>query len=162
MRATHKAAPKQTLEVNMPHGYEKLKRIQEDMYRDMVLCGDVTQLAMLGDKCIGAIGCRLQMKEDGKAKIYILTLGVLTPYQNAGIGTRHLLLGIAYVLNQSSQAVWLGLDSKISDVFSLMHPINGDPGGRILSNAIGFRLAPRHLFLSPACTVILTHTPVLL
>jgi hypothetical protein len=65
------------------------KCIQEDMYSDMVLCGDVTQLAMLGDKCIGAIGCRLQMKEDGKAKLYILTLGVLTPYQNAGIGPVH-------------------------------------------------------------------------
>lgn len=62
--------------------------VQENMYRDMVTCGDVTQLALLHGKCIGAIGCRLQMAEGGTAKLYVLTLGVLAPYRNAGIGAR--------------------------------------------------------------------------
>ena len=54
----------------------------------MVTCGDVTQLAMLRGQCIGAIGCRLQMAPGGFAKLYVLTLGVLAPYRNAGIGAR--------------------------------------------------------------------------
>ena len=56
------------------------------MYEDMVACGDVSQLAMVGGQAIAAIGCRLQMKENGGAKLYILTLGVLAPYRNEGIG----------------------------------------------------------------------------
>jgi N-alpha-acetyltransferase 50 len=60
--------------------------MQDKMYADILACGDVTQLAMIGTRCIGAIGCRLECKYDGKAKLYILTLGVLAPYRNEGIG----------------------------------------------------------------------------
>lgn len=61
--------------------------MQESLYRDILKCGDVTQLAMLDGRCIGAIACRLQMMPDGFAKLYILTLGVLEAYRNQGLGT---------------------------------------------------------------------------
>lgn len=60
--------------------------MQDNLYRDVLTCGDVTQLAMTNGKCIGAIACRLQMLSDGSAKLYILTLGVLEAYRNKGIG----------------------------------------------------------------------------
>lgn len=61
--------------------------VQESIYRDVLKCGDVTQLAMLNGTCIGAIAGRLQMVHDGFAKLYILTLGVLEAYRNQGLGT---------------------------------------------------------------------------
>lgn len=61
--------------------------LQDKVYREMVQCGDVSQLAILQNKCIGAIGCRLEMKRDGNALLHILTLGVLAPFRNHGIGT---------------------------------------------------------------------------
>lgn len=62
--------------------------LQDEVYQDILACGDVTQLAMLDDKCIGAIGCRLQRVRRGEdtAMLYILTLGVLAPFRNQGIG----------------------------------------------------------------------------
>jgi ribosomal protein S18 acetylase RimI-like enzyme len=65
--------------------------LQDKVYREMVQCGDVSQLAILQNKCIGAIGCRLEMKRDGNARLHILTLGVLAPFRNHGIGTYVLL-----------------------------------------------------------------------
>lgn len=60
--------------------------MQESMYKDVVACGDVSQLAYQGSNVVGAIGCRLQMTKDGAAKLYILTLGVLTAFRGTGIG----------------------------------------------------------------------------
>jgi hypothetical protein len=59
------------------------------VYRDVLACGDVTQLAMLDKKCIGAIACRLQRTASNKdtALLYVLTLGVVASYRNQGIGT---------------------------------------------------------------------------
>eukprot|EP00892_Ulva_mutabilis_P008720 jgi/Ulvmu1/621/UM001_0629.1 len=62
-------------------------KYQESIYRDILKCGDVTQLAMLHGKCIGAIAGRLQMIEEGSAKLYILTLGVLEAYRNQAVGS---------------------------------------------------------------------------
>ena len=46
--------------------------------------------AYYNDILIGAIACRLESKGNGKAKLYIMTLGVLAPYRDLGVGT-HLL-----------------------------------------------------------------------
>jgi ribosomal protein S18 acetylase RimI-like enzyme len=61
-------------------------KYQEKFYRDCVACGDVTQLAYDNDVLVGAIACRLEAKEGGKAKLYIMTLGVLAPYRGEGVG----------------------------------------------------------------------------
>ena len=62
--------------------------LQDEVYQDILACGDVTQLAMLDEKCIGAIGCRLQRVKHNEdtAMLYILTLGVLAPFRNQGVG----------------------------------------------------------------------------
>mmetsp|Transcript_1530 Transcript_1530/g.3922 ORF Transcript_1530/g.3922 Transcript_1530/m.3922 type:complete len:156 (-) Transcript_1530:416-883(-) len=62
-------------------------KYQDKFYRDCTACGDVTQLAYYNDILIGAIACRLEKKENGKAKLYIMTLGVLAPYRDLGVGT---------------------------------------------------------------------------
>ena len=46
--------------------------------------------AYYNDILVGAIACRLESKGEGKAKLYIMTLGVLAPYRDLGVGT-HLL-----------------------------------------------------------------------
>jgi len=62
-------------------------KYQDKFYNDCIACGDVTQLAYYNDILIGAIACRLEAKGDGKAKLYIMTLGVLAPYRDLGVGT---------------------------------------------------------------------------
>jgi hypothetical protein len=69
------------------HSLKCCRSVQDKIYQQILQCGDVSQLAMLGKKCIGAIGCRLQMVQPDVAKLYILTLGVLAPFRNQGVGT---------------------------------------------------------------------------
>jgi len=52
----------------------------------------VSQVACVGGCVVGAIGCRLQMKPNGRATLYVLSLGVLAPHRNERIGEA---LGVA-------------------------------------------------------------------
>lgn len=56
--------------------------------------------AYYGDICVGSIACRLEKKEGGAIRVYIMTLGVLAPYRGLGIGKR------AIYLSFDSCCVW--------------------------------------------------------
>ena len=71
-------------------------RYPPQVYKDIVQCS-VSFLARTGDPAgtaggstspIGAVACRLERAPDlgGQILLYIITIGVLAPYRNAGLG----------------------------------------------------------------------------
>ncbi|KAK9793757.1 hypothetical protein WJX73_002437 [Symbiochloris irregularis] len=72
-------------------GWRRLRQsllYQDSIYRQCIQAGDTTQLAFHAQVLIGAIACRLEADQNGGASLYIVSLGVLAPYRNSGIGTR--------------------------------------------------------------------------
>jgi ribosomal protein S18 acetylase RimI-like enzyme len=81
--------------------------------------GDVTQLAFYQDVLVGAVACRLEAPPggaEGKGKLYIMTLGVLSPYRGQGVGRRLLMhtLAEARKQNQASE-VYLHVQTNNDD-----------------------------------------------
>jgi ribosomal protein S18 acetylase RimI-like enzyme len=94
-------------------------RYQESFYKDCLAAGDVTQLAFYQDVLVGAVACRLEAPPggaEGKGKLYIMTLGVLSPYRGQGVGRRLLMhtLAEARKQNQASE-VYLHVQTNNDD-----------------------------------------------
>eukprot|EP00249_Psilotum_nudum_P005888 c19304_g1_i2 orf=421-945(-) len=63
-------------------------KYKDRYYSDALASGDFTKLAYYGDICVGSIACRLEKREGGGMKLYIMTLGILAPYRRLGIGSK--------------------------------------------------------------------------
>ncbi|RIB17934.1 acyl-CoA N-acyltransferase [Gigaspora rosea] len=69
----------------------------EKFYKDVLEAGEFAKLAYFNDICVGAVCCRkepIPSTSPKQAKLYIMTLGVLAPYRNLGLGTsllKHIL-----------------------------------------------------------------------
>lgn len=69
----------------------------EKFYKDVLEAGEFAKLAYFNDVCVGAVCCRkepIPSTSPKQAKLYIMTLGVLAPYRNLGLGTallKHIL-----------------------------------------------------------------------
>ncbi|XP_009592298.1 uncharacterized protein [Nicotiana tomentosiformis] len=82
-------------------------RYNDKYYSDAIASGDFTKL--------GSIACRLEKKEAGAVRVYIMTLGVLAPYRGLGIGK--MLLN--HILNLSAK-------QNVSEIYLHVHTINED------------------------------------
>lgn len=71
--------------------------------------------AYYSDICVGAIACRLEKRDDGTVRVYIMTLGVLAPYRGLGVGMFSISLFIESVerfLNLFKLSIWHGFISS--------------------------------------------------
>eukprot|EP00696_Hemimastix_kukwesjijk_P016221 gnl/Hemi2/4599_TR1589_c0_g1_i1.p1 gnl/Hemi2/4599_TR1589_c0_g1~~gnl/Hemi2/4599_TR1589_c0_g1_i1.p1 ORF type:complete len:204 (-),score=50.15 gnl/Hemi2/4599_TR1589_c0_g1_i1:78-689(-) len=61
----------------------------EKFYKDVLTCpSHQTTAAFLQDVLIGAICSRMENRVEGGVKLYIMTLGVLSPYRRSGIASQ--------------------------------------------------------------------------
>eukprot|EP01089_Gocevia_fonbrunei_P022990 TRINITY_DN9511_c0_g1_i1.p1 TRINITY_DN9511_c0_g1~~TRINITY_DN9511_c0_g1_i1.p1 ORF type:complete len:171 (-),score=27.79 TRINITY_DN9511_c0_g1_i1:24-536(-) len=98
-------------------------KYNDEFYKGLLENTDLTQLAYFNDILIGAICCRVENKDD-KKKLYIMTLGVLSPYRKYGIGGKLLSYVLDTVCNKDE------LKGTIEEVY-LHVQVNND-------NAISF------------------------
>ncbi|EFJ48332.1 hypothetical protein VOLCADRAFT_60499 [Volvox carteri f. nagariensis] len=93
-------------------------KYSDEIYRQCMACGELTQLAFHNDILVGAIATRCEKQPNGKAKAYIATLGVLAPYRNFGIGDKLLTRTLAACaqdpnIEEASVHVQVGNDDAI-------------------------------------------------
>ncbi|XP_075232939.1 putative N-acetyltransferase san [Lycorma delicatula] len=86
-----------------PHNIKQLKRLNtvvfpvsynERFYKDVLEVGELAKLAYYNDIVVGAVCCRID-NSDMARRLYIMTLGCLSPYRRLGIGT----MMVQHVLN---------------------------------------------------------------
>uniref|UniRef100_A0A7S0RTJ0 N-acetyltransferase domain-containing protein n=1 Tax=Pyramimonas obovata TaxID=1411642 RepID=A0A7S0RTJ0_9CHLO len=63
-------------------------KYQDKFYKDCMSAGQYTTMALHSDFVVGAICCRLEKQPCGKARLYIMTIGVFAPYRRRGIGAK--------------------------------------------------------------------------
>ncbi|KAL6216946.1 hypothetical protein ACLB2K_010164 [Fragaria x ananassa] len=93
-------------------------RYNDKYYADALAAGDLSKLAYFSDICVGAIACRLEKKEGGAVRVYIMTLGVLAPYRGIGIGK--MLLNHVFELStkQNISQIYLHVQTNNDDAIS--------------------------------------------
>ncbi|MBA0553860.1 hypothetical protein Golob_013003, partial [Gossypium lobatum] len=74
--------------------------------------------AYFSDICVGSIACRLEKKEGGAIRVYIMTLGVLAPYRGLGIGTRLLNHVLDLCSKQKIPEIYLHVQTNNEDAIN--------------------------------------------
>ncbi|XP_014272531.1 N-alpha-acetyltransferase 50 isoform X2 [Halyomorpha halys] len=78
-----------------PHNVKQLKTLNtvvfpvsynEKFYKDVLEVGELAKLAYYNDIVVGAVCCRVDTSENSR-RLYIMTLGCLSPYRRLGVGT---------------------------------------------------------------------------
>ncbi|KAF5185201.1 N-alpha-acetyltransferase [Thalictrum thalictroides] len=87
-------------------------RYNDKYYSDALAAGEFTKLAYFSDICVGAIACRLEKKEGGSVRVYIMTLGVLAPYRGLGIGTKLLNHVLDFSSKQNISEIYLHVQTN--------------------------------------------------
>ncbi|KAM0045839.1 putative transferase transcription regulator GNAT family [Helianthus debilis subsp. tardiflorus] len=93
-------------------------RYNDKYYADVLASGEFTKLAYYSDICVGSIACRLEKKEGGSVRVYIMTLGVLAPYRGLGIGTTLLNHVLDLCIKQSIGEIYLHVQTNNEDAIS--------------------------------------------
>ncbi|KAJ6406288.1 hypothetical protein OIU84_009918 [Salix udensis] len=74
--------------------------------------------AYYSDICVGSIACRLEKKDGGGLRVYIMTLGVLAPYRGLGIGTKLLNHVIDLSSKQNISEIYLHVQTNNEDAIN--------------------------------------------
>ncbi|CAH8281872.1 unnamed protein product [Eruca vesicaria subsp. sativa] len=93
-------------------------RYNDKYYADAIASGEFTKLAYYSDICVGAIACRLEKKEGGAMKVYIMTLGVLAPYRGIGIGSKLLNHVLDMCTKQNMSEIYLHVQTNNEDAIN--------------------------------------------
>ncbi|KAB2629375.1 N-alpha-acetyltransferase 50-like [Pyrus ussuriensis x Pyrus communis] len=93
-------------------------RYNDKYYADALASGDFTKLAYFSDICVGAIACRLEKKENGAVRVYIMTLGVLAPYRGLGIGKQLLNHSLDLCAKQNISEIYLHVQTNNEDAIN--------------------------------------------
>ncbi|KAJ8429378.1 hypothetical protein Cgig2_002000 [Carnegiea gigantea] len=93
-------------------------RYNDKYYADALASGEFTKLAYYSDICVGAIACRLEKKDPGAVRVYIMTLGVLAPYRGLGIGTELLNHVLEQCSKQSISEIYLHVQTNNDDAIN--------------------------------------------
>ncbi|KNA17549.1 hypothetical protein SOVF_079070 [Spinacia oleracea] len=93
-------------------------RYNDKYYADSLASGEFTKLAYYSDICVGAIACRLEKKDAGGLRVYIMTLGVLAPYRGLGIGTKLLNHVLELSSKQNISEVYLHVQTNNEDALN--------------------------------------------
>lgn len=85
------------------HNLKVVKKVNEvvfpvvyhdKFYNTVLNAGELAKLAYYNDVVVGSVCCRVCTSEEGKRRLYIMTLGCLAPYRRLGIGStmvRHVM-----------------------------------------------------------------------
>lgn len=105
--------------------------------------------AYLDNEAVGAIACRLEA-QGGRARLYIMTLGVLAPYRSRGIGSALLRRAMAAVAD----------DDMVVDAYLHVHVENEE--AVVFYKRAGFHVGELvenyYKKLKPPHAVLLVHT----